>query len=358
MSFEKINRFIEVCRAMQENEEDIFSLVSGIKGSGKTTFSIQAARRYVERFGFYCPKCDFEWMYTGKAVTFLKDGSFTVAKEFREPCLKCGKEDVERVKKFNFRRYLAYDNDEMYEMVLDLPLYSPILGDEAVRFMMGEDWNTNESKRMKKLVAQMRTKGLIFFGNMPRFSWTDSKYRDDMTTFWIRILKRGIVVILMPDLGEAEDPWHLKELNKILGSYFYFTPEKDIIERAEKIVNKHPCGFDWFRVPAVPRDIYEEYLKIRNAKAFDRKKLRDNVDQKDVAKVAVWNLFNKWPEIAGAIKSARFERPTLKMIEQFVFLNPETDEPLLAYTTIRNWLSEIDKIVRRKSPMEKEEEEA
>lgn len=347
MSYEKLTEFILYLRWMQENDLDVLSITSSPKGFGKSSFAIQASRKYIDLFGLCCPSCKHEWIYDGNAIYSGDYGRIKIKKNLVQPCPKCGSNHVTKPKKFNFMLYLAYDNDEVRDKIFDLPPFSPLIPDEGARFMMGEDWMVTENKEMKKLFAQMRTKHLLLFANIPKFKWMDGKYRNDMATFWIRIMKRGLCLLLQPDLGESDDPWHMKEFEKLLGSYFYFTREDTLIKRADTLKNKHPCVFDYFKVPKVPEDIYKEYRKARDAKVFARKQKEQSLDQKEISKIVVHNLMNKWDQIKGAIKSGRFGRPTLKILEDFVYVNPVTEEPIVRYTTLRNWLKEIEKHVRK-----------
>lgn len=340
MSYEKLNTFVVYCRWMQEQDLDVLCVVSSFKGFGKSSFIIQVARRYVELFGLTCNACSHDWIFTGKALR----GKDVVEANIREPCPKCKGVDVKK-RIFDFKNFLAYDNEDVKEMIHENPPYSPLLADEGARFMMGEDWMKYESKSMKKLFAQMRTKHMLVFANIPKFTWLDKKYRNDMTTFWVRIIKRGIAVLLHPDLGETDDPWHMKDLQKKLGSYNYFTSESEIMRRIQKLM-KHPCAFDYFKIPPVPKEIYQKYLEARDKKAFERNKADDQIDHKTVGKLAAYNLVNRWDELAGAAKMSKKKRPTLKMLEAFVFSNPNTGEGVVKYATLSNWIADIKRLVK------------
>lgn len=365
MTYEKLSSFVIYVRLMQERDLDVFAITSAFKGGGKSTSNIQCARKYIQAFGLKCADCNHEWVYTGrcdacrknKTTKLCKDcssalksvkGEMVVREDLSEACFKCGSLNNKRVKELNFEKYLAYDNTEIYDMIHDLPDFSPLLGDEGVRIIMAEDWNTPEAKRLKRLVAQMRTKHLFFLVNIQKFQWVEGKYRNDMTTFWIRLLKRGLAVFLQPDLGENVDSWHLKEFNELLGSYNYLTTDEELTEKAELLKRKHPCVFDYFRVPDLPKEIYDEYLAIRNKKAFERKELETNIDQKDAGKIAAFNLINNWGKITDAVNAGRFDRPTLKILESEVFCHPKTGENTVRYTTIRNWVDEIGSASQKK----------
>ena len=344
----KLSLFVWYLRWMQEQDLDVFIITSSPKGFGKSSFIIQTARLYLKTFGMRCKKCGYEWVYSGKVFgrdTFSYGNDFSTV-HFSENCPRCNGSDVVAGVELDFMKYLAYDNEEVQERIFTLPPYSPLLGDEGVRFLMAEDWNKSENKAMKRLFAQMRTKHLIVFANIPKFKWIEGKYRDDMATFWVRVIVRGLVVVLQPDLGEADDSWHLDEFKKLLGSYFFFTPREVMVERIERLVRKHPCAFDYFSFPPVPEELYAKYLEARNKKAFERKK-KEIVGSKDLAKIAAYNLRYRWDEIVEHVEKARGKRVTIKIMRELVFAHPLLG-PTVGRETINSWVNALREMVEKK----------
>ena len=356
-AYQKIRDFVLYIRAMQESDLDVFTITSAKKGLGKSTLIIQIARNYLFVFGLKCKACKHEWVYTGKAIISGEYGEIKLKEEkIMEACPKCHSvENVEGVNEIDLDIYLAYDNSDVEKLIYELPEYSPIVADEGVRIMMGEDFAKGESKSLKRLFAQMRTKHLLFLVNIQKFRWIESKYRDDMATFWIRILKRGLNLILEPDLGEVDDPWHLKEFQDILGSYFYFTPENEIQERAEKLVNKHPCCRDWFKTPPLPADLYARYLEIRDRKAYEKKDPLKKLDQKEIAKIIIYNLIHNWFPIYDSIEMKRTKKMTAPMIEHFLIKNPKTGLSVISLALIKKWIKDVETDVNNDGPSGPEE---
>lgn len=235
-SYTNLNRFVDYLRAIQvKDDNDIFIGITGRKGCGKSTLSIQIARRYVERF-------------------------------FNESTL-------------DFRKYIAYNNEDVLEKFHTLPKYSPLIGDEAVRFAWSRDWNKSQNKELAKLSAQARTKKYIFFMNIPKLAWIDSAYREGMLDVWIWVHstfdeeegKQSIALFFEPDDNQGQgDSWHMDYLKK------YSKKRKSRIGRftdINKLMNmlrNHPCFVDAFPYPRLPNEMYERYLKIRDAKAFEK----------------------------------------------------------------------------------------
>ena len=143
-----------------------------------------------------------------------------------------------------------------------------------------------------------------------------------------------------------EDPWHMKDLQKYLGSYNYFTDKEEMMKRVN-ILMKHPCVFDYFNIPPVPKELYDSYQKARDAKAFQRDKIIESIDQKMIGKVVTYNLMTRWDELSGATKESKFKRPTLKMMEEFVFSNPNTGDKLVGLQTLSNWVADVKRLIKK-----------
>jgi len=335
--YHKLKRFTHYVRWMQEQDLDCVGIVSAPKGFGKSTLKIQLIRMYAVEFSLACTSCGHKY-YTTKQVISKQGGDFN-KQSIREPCPECGSQSTTETE-FDITDVLAYDNPEVRELIRDLPAFGQILADEGVRFIMAEDWNKSENKATKRQLAQMRPKHLSLWVGIQKFSWVDSKVRDDMATFWIRILNRGLAVVLEPDLGEAKDSWHLDEFRELLGHYNYRTSADELRRRADRIVEEHPCGFDMVHWPDVPDPIYDEYLKIRNEKAFQKQATSD-FTQKDLAKVMAYNLHRRWDDIEQEVDGNRGGM-TLRTLASEVFRHPETEESLVSPGTLSKWNSQIE----------------
>jgi len=182
----------------------------------------------------------------------------------------------------------------------------------------------------------MRPKHLSLWLAVQKFKWIDSKYRDDMTMFWLRILRRGLAVVLEPDLGEYGDSFHLDDFTDLLGSYNYRTSKAELRRRADKIIEHHPCGFDKISWPDCPDSIYDEYLELRNEKAFEAKAASD-FTQKDLAKLVAWNLSQRWDEVKEKAEKNRSGDMTLRTLASEVFRHPGSGEQLVSPGTLSKW---------------------
>ena len=304
MSYENMHEFVEYIRAIQiKDDNDVFIGSTGRKGSGKSSFSIQIARNYVKK-------------YFGENT-------------------------------FDLKKYIAYNNDDVIEKIHTLPKYSPLIGDEAVRFVWSRDWNKAENKELARLATQIRTKKLIFFMNIPKLAWIDSVYREGMLDIWVWIHasfdehgKECHAMIFEPDDNQGQtDSWHTdilkKKAKKRKNRIGRFTP----IDKVYKIIKMHPCFVDTFKYPVLPFELYERYLKIRNERVFERTK--DFVNQRDTSKIMVYNIKQRWKELTEAVQKGRFDTPSYKMIMKILLQDPRTKQFIVKDTSINTWYKEV-----------------
>jgi len=301
MTYENFDKLIDYFGKLQD--ADLFPIiaVSGPLGTGKSSFSIQASIKQLK-------------------------------KKFNTDYFSCLK-------------YIAYDNPEVMEKYYSLEENSPLIADEAARFAMGEDWNKAINKELKKTTAQLRPRHLLFFMNIPNFLWLDGKYRGEMVSMWVWIPTRGYAVIFQPDNNPGEsDRWHLNDFKKWKQIITPFTDPR----RIHDLVSKHKCFFDMVQFPKVPEDIYEAYFELRQKKTYTEN-AGNYVDQKDMAKIMIYNLKHKWDEFTNAVDISRFKKPTNRLIADKLMIDPYSKNQVLKYVTISNWDNEI---VRKLDPKE------
>jgi len=284
-SYAGLNRFIKLLRTMQIEEDlDCMIGVSGFKGFGKSTFSIGCAKRIVEG----------------------------VLKQ-----------------KFRIQEYTAYSLQDTLRMANTLPDYSPLVCDEAVNFAMGEDWMISEHKHLKRVMAKIRTRHLIFFFNIPDLWWLDKKYRENMMTVWIHIIEKGKVIMALPNLVPAlEDRWNrdwlLKKFRKIHWNFF---SDPNIIMR---ILRKYPCYFDEFAFPKLPQPLYRQHIKLREEQIFKFPE-RKHMIKRFIAVLPYYNLKNNG-------QSMSFREAVNK-----IYWNPLTEKPAISHVTLKTMYDEFVK---------------
>jgi len=226
-SYAGMNDLVDMIRGMQINDDlDALIGVSGFKGFGKSSFSKKFLIKYVEK-------------YMG-------------IKKFKPKMLE---------------QYTAYTVNDLDRLLVNLPEYSPIDADEAVNFAMGEDWMKGVNKSTKKKMAKIRNKHHVFMFNIPDLWWLDKKYRDNMMTVWIHIVKKGYVMVALPNTAPGvDDRWFKKYLEKVFtkNPTNYFTPLDSIMKR----LRRYPCYFDEFPFTKLDAKVYEKHLELRNIRTM------------------------------------------------------------------------------------------
>ncbi len=252
---------------------------------------------------------------------------------------------------FDINKYMAFNNDDVMERIHSLPMYSPLIGDEAIRFLWSREWNRAENKELAKLTTQIRTKKLIFFMNIPKLAWIDSMFREGMLDIWIWVHatftdkgKESHALVFEPDDNQGQgDSWHMDVLRKYSKRKRERIGRFTSIDRVYKMIQNHPCFVDTFRFPKVPQDLYERYLAIRNERAFER--AGEYANQKDVAKVMSYNLKYNWDKITEAVNSSKFKIPTNKLISDILTHDPTREKVMVSEGIMRKWISDVDKVI-------------
>jgi len=361
--------YIHYVRRLQENHFDVLNILSGAKGFGKSSLAIIMAKDYLDKFSFVCPYCKNEFyknLYTMEETEngyqfyipeFIKNDKAyikcPIALELDEKTGEkkkvsgCGGKFVysQRKKiKWDPGKFIAYDNQDVVRKIFSLPQCSPIIADEAINFLSTLDHNKTESKELKKLFTVVRPKRFFYFFNIPELTWVDSKYREVMSTFWIRCIERGTAVIFERDKGEAKDKYHLKELEKIMGTVKFFTP----MEKIKRSIRKHPCFFDMIKFKELDKKTYEEYEYVRNARNLQRQIEEQELSNKDIAKVMSWNLLRNWDRIQIEVNKSKDNRMTYNLLVREILLNPVQNQKMVSEGTLRNWIFGVDEYVKSK----------
>lgn len=205
--------------------------------------------------------------------------------------------------------------------------------DEAVRFAATFDVNKVESKELKKLFTVIRPRRLWIFFNIPQFQWIETKYREAMSSFWLRMIERGTGVVFEKNKGEVLDHYSLKEMEQIMGNVKFFTP----MEKIKRNLMRHPCYFDMFKFPELDQDIYDEYELVRNAINLQEEVREKLLSNKDLAKIMSYQLLYSWDRIIWQIKQSRENKMNYNILLHEILCDPLTRQSLVSDVTVRNW---------------------
>ena len=213
--------------------------------------------------------------------------------------------------------------------------------DESIKFAASFEANKTESRELKKLFTVIRPKRFWIFFNIPDVLWIETKYREAMSSFWLRMVERGTGILFEKDKGECDDKYHIKELQKLMGTVKYFTP----VDKIKRNLQKHPCYFDTFQVPELPEKVYDDYELVRNAVNLKRKIEEKAYSNKDLAKIASYNLIENWDRINSVVMRSKELRLTYPAICNEVFRDPVDGKRLASEPTVRQWINGIKSFI-------------
>lgn len=150
--------------------------------------------------------------------------------------------------------------------------------DESIRFASSEDWAKKENKELKKKLAQVRTKHLLYILCFPlKIYKVEKTYLENYVNYWCDLYGRGIGAVYVKDKNPVQDSWRMKEFANI-GSYTEFTNQVKILQQ----LKKHPNFWMQIKFPKPPHWLYEKYLKIREKNIYDDDIVLSNVSREDV----------------------------------------------------------------------------
>lgn len=255
-------KFVTYCFHRNLANYDTLILLSADKGTGKSSTAIQLARAWCKLVGI----------------------------------------------KFNPKRHIAYNNEDMIRAIKTLNKFEPLIADEAIRFATSEDWAKAENKELKKQLGQVRTKHLFYILCFPlKISKLEKNYLNSYVDYWIDLFDRGKGALFIKDKNPSNDVWNIKQFEK-LGSWNEFTDTSII----EKYLRKHPNFWQIISVPTLHKSVYNKYLEVREMNVYDDKNALDAMTEDDFYRAA---LILTLKDIVTRDGSLSFDR-ILKSIER------------------------------------------
>jgi hypothetical protein len=139
MGYNNFRLFVEHLLYRNLSNFDSMILLTGTKGSGKSSTAIMIARYWCKLIGI----------------------------------------------PFNPKRHMAYNNSDMMTKIELLNKFEVIVADESVRFASASDWAKRENKDLKKKLAQIRTKHLCMILCFPmKIYKLESNYLQSFVNYW------------------------------------------------------------------------------------------------------------------------------------------------------------------------------
>lgn len=140
--------------------------------------------------------------------------------------------------------------------------------------------HNSENKELKKKLAQVRTKHLLYILCFPlKIYKVEKTYLENFVNYWVDLYGRGVGAIYVKDKNPVEDSWRMKAFSKI-GSYTEFSNHAKVLQQ----LKKHPNFWMQIKFPKPPRWLYDKYLKVREKNIYDDDNVLQNVSKEDIHK--------------------------------------------------------------------------
>lgn len=176
---------------------------------------------------------------------------------------------------FDLERNVAYvpEAGEIQSKFYAINPKGVLLVDEAIRGLHKHNWANYVQQVVVKMYNTERYQNKATILIMPRFKDFTEGFRNNLIDVWIHVLERGrAVAFIRDDDKDAEDPWHIKENEKIKDRMFrrrsvLGVGTEDLINAEKKTKN---FFFD-FNFPDLDETSKERYtaLKLASRKAID-----------------------------------------------------------------------------------------
>lgn len=209
-------KLVRRCKA----DWDIVVAVTGEEGSGKSTFAVQLCRK-IGQFRL------------GRNVLF------------------------------------SPRSDDIKKLITELPKYSPVLLDEAIKVLYKLNWNTKIQKVLNQFYTLCRQENQISILCIPIFTDLSPFYRNHRVKIWIHVLERGLACVFIKDtnpLVKRDDCWHLMETEKAFQKMNF---NKMSTQTKLRNLAKNKCFIGYIKFKDLPPKISERYKKLKEIKKYE-----------------------------------------------------------------------------------------
>jgi len=243
---------------------DTMILLTGAKGTGKSSAAIQFARSWCSLIG----------------------------------------------KKFSPTKHIAYNNADIMDRIETLDKFEPLIADEAIRFASSEDWNKAENKELKKKLGEIRTKHLFYILCFPlKPAKLEKTYLESYVNYWIDLYARGEGALFVKDMNPSREAWNLKAFEK-MGTWNEFSESAHVKLK----VAQHPNFWKIVKIPKVPKLVYEKYILVRESNVYQKAEVKSTITTQDLHKSALLLILR---EIVAKDGSLKFDR-VLKSVDAII----------------------------------------
>lgn len=224
-----LKKFIDLLHLRREKDYDNMIVLTGIKGSGKSTALYWIGKEYMRRIG----------------------------------------------REFDLNNHVIYsDNfDEIFTKIRHAQDGDYLWFDEGGRIILAEDWNSANSKRLKKMFSEIRTKHLCIGFAVPfAFTRIDAKYREALINFWIWVPIRGLAVVFEPIVHPTMGGFLEKEVEqKVKRTSWSYSLSNNYESWLLDSLKSVPSFLGSFKYVEIPKKEKEKYLKLRDEAVYSKK---------------------------------------------------------------------------------------
>jgi len=222
---------------------------------------------------------------------------------------------------FNIKRNLLFQptHEEVNKKIYNLPRYSVIILDEAMRIAYSRNAMTRETRMLNVIfsVCRKRNQGIIL--NIPSFFHLDSYFRNHRVILWFHIVKRGHCFVFKKLKSPfLKDPWFKNENQSLIDKYQRRRVMDDNI--LIQALRKSKNYVDDFKFPDLPADLKNEYRELA-----EKEQQKYNFVEPDNKEIALAELIN------GLRKEDNYSYTKL------------ADKTRFSYEILRKWVNEINK---------------
>lgn len=264
--------FVRYCLYRNLANFDTMLLLTGDKGTGKSSFAIMLAREWCSLLGI----------------------------------------------SFSTKYHIAYSNAQVQERIDNLPRFHPLISDEAVNYASAAEWAKVENRDLRKKIAQVRTRHLFYILCWPmKVGKIEKTYLDSFVNYWIHIIKRGVGAIFVKDINPYTDAWRLN-IFKELGGFTEFTG----IDKVKKKLMGHPNFWYIITAPKPSEDFYKRYLVIREKNIYNEDGVLTNMSRQDIHKAILVKVLQ---DIMVRDSSLSMKRLLLHIENEYGFTMKESE---------------------------------
>jgi len=201
---------------------------------------------------------------------------------------------------FEFKRNVLFDPtiEDMHAAIYDLPKYSVIVVDEAIRVGNRKNWQSKRNKLLNEMLALCRFKNKVLIFCIPFFSTIDNDLQKRLL-FWLHIPRTGYAIFLRQTRNPfTSDPWSLKVNDRLFSKYLQYTGSYSFPQFV-KLIRRSPNYLSAFTFNRLPKEIEDEYdankpteFNLEAPEVEKPKVSKENAAHLAALKVSVLTLFN------------------------------------------------------------------